>query len=142
MKRPVEEVVHDLQWHPITQTTRLEQVPTPLPQQGGRPWCKPTQGKGHLRGCTDCARLHTLQATGAALGPDRGDQLLDIGEVGERLAGGGGGGLFEPLTRGGGGIFLKPFCGPWDGFGWSFGDNMGTRAPMGTHVVAASPIVA
>ena len=26
------------------------------------------------------------------------------------------------------------------GFGWSFGDNTGTRAPMGTHVVAARPM--
>ena len=27
-----------------------------------------------------------------------------------------------------------------DGFGWSFGDNAGTLAPMGIHIVASAPM--
>ena len=37
-------------------------------------------------------------------------------------------------------VFPKPFCRPWDGFGGSFGDNTGTWAPRGTHVVATAPV--
>ena len=34
-------------------------------------------------------------------------------------------------------IFLKPFCRPWDGFGWSFGDNTGTQAPCRISCIGA-----